>query len=172
MSAHETHPNSRKVYVGPYKVPVREIALSGGEPPLQVYDSSGPQGHDVRDGLPPLRRDWIAGRKDVQTVPRTYIPDSRRRAELPKTLFRSVLRGTDNVTQLHYARKGVITAEMEFIAAREGFDAEFVRTEVARGRAINTANIKHTSLYPMKKSSTLQEKKKAHKGKTAEISSI
>ena len=111
MSAHETHPNSRKVYVGPYKVPVREITLSGGEPPMQVYDSSGPQGHDVRDGLPPLRREWIASRGDVQSVPRTYIPDSKRRAELPKTLFRAVLRGKENVTQLHYARKGVITPE-------------------------------------------------------------
>src|SRR5688572_32343599 len=135
MSAHETHPNSRKVYVGPYKVPMREITLSGGEPPLQVYDSSGPQGHDVREGLPPLRRGWIGARGDVQDVPRTYIPDSRRRAELPKTLFRAVLRGKDNVTQLHYARKGIVTPEMEFIAAREGFDAEFVRSEVARGRA-------------------------------------
>ena len=66
MSVHETHPNSRKVYVGPYKVPVREITLSGGEPPMQVYDSSGPQGHDVREGLPPLRREWIAARGDVR----------------------------------------------------------------------------------------------------------
>ena len=73
MSSHETHPNSRKVYIGPYNVPVREIALSGGEPPMQVYDSSGPQGLDVRDGLPPLRREWIATRGDVDTVPRTYI---------------------------------------------------------------------------------------------------
>ncbi|HET9468974.1 MAG TPA: phosphomethylpyrimidine synthase ThiC, partial [Vicinamibacterales bacterium] len=112
MSAHETHPNSHKVYVGPYEVPMREITLSGGEPPLRVYDSSGPQGHDVRDGLPPLRREWIAAR-----------------------------RGQANVTQLHYARKGLITPEMEYIAVREGFDAEFVRSEVARGRAIIPANI-------------------------------
>ena len=101
MSLHETHPNSRKVYVGPYKVPVREITLSGGETPVQLYDSSGPQGLDVREGLPPLRREWIAARKDVESVPRTYIPDSKRRAELPKTLFRAVLRGKDTVTQLH-----------------------------------------------------------------------
>jgi len=149
MSAHETHPNSRKVYVGPYNVPMREVALSGDEPPLQVYDSSGPQGCDVREGLPPLRREWIAARGDVQTVPRTYIPDSTRRAELPKTLFRAVLRGTGTVTQLHYARKNIITPEMEFIAAREGFDAEFVRSEVARGRAIIPANINHPELEPM-----------------------
>ena len=109
MAAQDTHPNSRKVHVGPRRVPVREIRLSGGEPALQVYDTSGPQGHDVRDGLPPLRREWIESRGDVQTVPRTYIPDSTRRAELPKTLFRATLRGKDNVTQLHYARKGIVT---------------------------------------------------------------
>ncbi len=114
---------------------MREISLSGGEPPLQVYDSSGPQGHDVREGVPPLRRDWIAARGDVQTVPRTYIPDSKRRAELPKTLFRAVLRGKDNVTQLHYARKGIVTPEMEFIAAREGFDAELRARRKSRADA-------------------------------------
>ena len=55
MAAQDTHPNSRKVHVGPRRVPVREIRLSGGEPALQVYDTSGPQGHDVRAGLPKLR---------------------------------------------------------------------------------------------------------------------
>ena len=54
MALQDTHPNSRKVYVGSIKVPVREVALSGGEPPLQLYDTSGPEGHDVREGLPPL----------------------------------------------------------------------------------------------------------------------
>jgi hypothetical protein len=53
-------PNSRKVYIG--QVPMREIALSGGEPPLRVYDTSGPQGHDPREGLPALRREWILSR--------------------------------------------------------------------------------------------------------------
>ena len=151
MSIQETHPNSTKVCVGPLKVPMREIALSGGEPPLRVYDTSGPQGCDVREGLPPRRRDWILNRGDVMSVPRTYIPDSKRRAELPRTLFRSVLKAEDGagVTQLHYARKNVITPEMEFIAAREGLDAEFVRSEVARGRAIIPANINHPELEPM-----------------------
>ncbi len=172
MSVHETHPNSRKVYVGPYKVPVREITLSGGEPPVQLYDSSGPQGLDVREGLPPLRREWIASRKDVESVPRTYIPDSKRRAELPKTLFRSVLRGKDNVTQLHYARKGAITPEMEFIAAREGFDAEFVRSEVARGRAIIPANINHPELEPMIIGRNFLVKINANIGNSAVSSSI
>jgi phosphomethylpyrimidine synthase len=172
MPANETHPNSRKIHVGPYKVPVREITLSGGEPPMQVYDSSGPQGHDVREGLPPMRREWIAGRGDAQSVPRTYIPDSKRRAELPKTLFRSVLRGHDNVTQLHYARKGIVTPEMEFIATREGFDAEFVRSEVARGRAIIPANINHPELEPMIIGRNFLVKINANIGNSAVSSSI
>src|SRR5437762_11576545 len=123
MTLQDTHPNSRKVYVGPLNVPVREIALSGGEPPLQVYDTSGPEGHDVREGLPPLRREWILGRGDVMSVPRTYIPDSKRRAELPKTLFRAVLRGRGGVTRLHSARNDGVTAETAFIAVRGGCDA-------------------------------------------------
>src|SRR5690606_37244880 len=67
-------PASRKVYVdGPHgiRVPMREIALSGGEPPLRVYDTSGPRSADVRDGLPKLRRDWILARGDVEPVDRT-----------------------------------------------------------------------------------------------------
>src|SRR5688572_8440837 len=138
-----THPNSRKVHVGPYKVPMREIMLSGGDPPLQVYDSSGPQGHDVRDGLPPLRREWIATR-----------------------------RGEANVTQLHYARKGVVTPEMEFIAVREGFDAEFVRSEVARGRAIIPANVNHPELEPMIIGRNFLVKINANIGNSAVSSSI
>src|SRR5690554_7215747 len=68
----EAFPGSRKVYVeGPHgiRVPMREITLSGGEPPLRVYDTSGPQGHDPRRGLPKLRLDWILGRGDVEVVP-------------------------------------------------------------------------------------------------------
>ena len=172
MSSHETHPNSRKVHVGPYKVPMREITLSGGEPPVQLYDSSGPQGIDVREGLSPLRCEWIAARGEVETVPRTYIPDSRRRAELPRTLFRAVLRGRGTVTQLHYARKGIITQEMEFIAAREGFDAEFVRSEVARGRAIIPANINHPELEPMIIGRNFLVKINANIGNSAVSSSI
>jgi phosphomethylpyrimidine synthase len=119
----EAYPNSRKVYVdGPQdvRVPMREIALGGGEPPLRVYDTSGPQSIDVRDGLPKLRQTWIDAR-----------------------------RGSSGVTQLHFARRGVVTPEMEFVALREGLDAEFVRAEVARGRAIIPANINHPELEPM-----------------------
>src|SRR6186713_1720796 len=99
-------PGSRKVHVdGPndVRVPMREIVLSNGET-LLVYDASGPHGHDVREGLPRLREPWVASRR-------------------PST---SSGQGDRNVTHLHYARKGQITPEMEFIAIREGFDAEFV----------------------------------------------
>jgi phosphomethylpyrimidine synthase len=170
----QTHPNSQKVYVGPLRVPMREIALSGGEAPVRVYDTSGPQGHDVREGVPAVRRDWIQARGDVMSVPRTYIPDSRRRADLPRSLFRSVLRATGDapVTQLHYARKHVITAEMEYIAAREGLDAEFVRSEVARGRAIIPANINHPELEPMIIGRNFLVKINANIGNSAVSSSI
>jgi phosphomethylpyrimidine synthase len=127
-------PNSKKVYEEvPFassggssdppvtiRVPSREITLSGGEPPVRLYDTSGPQGHDARTGLPKLREHWVAPR-----------------------------RGSACVTQLHYARRGEVTPEMAFIAAREGLPADFVKSEVARGRAIIPANINHPELEPM-----------------------
>jgi phosphomethylpyrimidine synthase len=149
-------PNSRKVYVdnGRVRVPMREIALGGGEPSLRVYDSSGPQGYDVRAGLPALRRDWIAERGGVETT------------------ANGGLRGAGAVTQLHYARKGVVTPEMEFIAIREGFDAEFVRSEVARGRAIIPANINHPELEPMIIGRHFAVKINANIGNSAVTSSV
>jgi phosphomethylpyrimidine synthase len=139
------------VYVGEdgIAVPMREIALSGGEPPLRVYDCSGPQDFDVSVGLPLLRQPWILGRGGVEDTPRHTVPDP---AKMPAALAartRRALRGTGAVTQLHYARKGVVTPEMQFIALREGMDAEFVRSEVARGRAIIPANINHPESEPM-----------------------
>jgi phosphomethylpyrimidine synthase len=123
-------PNSRKVYEEKVvataagevtiRVPVRQVTLSGGEAPVHLYDTSGPPGHDVRNGLPKLRESW--------TNPR---------------------RGSSCVTQLHFARRGEITPEMEFVALREGLPADFVRSEVARGRAIIPANINHLELEPM-----------------------
>jgi phosphomethylpyrimidine synthase len=133
-------PRSRKIYLegSPgVRVPMREIALSGGEPPLAVYDTSGPAGFDVHVGLPPLRRPWIQGRGDVETV--------REGARQPVVRAAAGRRPT----QLHYARRGDITPEMEFVALREGLPAEFVRAEVARGRAIIPANINHPELEPM-----------------------
>jgi phosphomethylpyrimidine synthase len=138
-------PSSRKVYVdGPsgVRVPMREIVLSNGDT-LRVYDSSGPHGHDVREGLPKLREPWVAPR-----------------------------RGARPVTQLHYARKGTITPEMEFVAVREGFDPEFVRAEVARGRAIIPANIHHLELEPMIIGRNFAVKINANIGNSAVTSSI
>jgi len=91
----EAFPSSRKVHVrdGELEVPQREIALAGGEAPLRVYDTSGPQGHEPTVGLPKLRAPWI----------------ERRRA-----------RGDRNFSQMHYARHGEITEEMRFCAIREG----------------------------------------------------
>jgi phosphomethylpyrimidine synthase len=149
-------PNSRKVYVDGtrgVRVPMREIALGGGEPPLRVYDTSGPQGFAVTQGLPQLRRDWIQGRGGLVEESRAFNGSALQygRALSPSlaTRTRTALRGTSAVTQLHYARRGVITPEMEFVGIREGFDPEFVRAEVARGRAIIPANINHPELEPM-----------------------
>jgi phosphomethylpyrimidine synthase len=141
----DAFPASVKVYVdGPsgVRVPMREIVLTNGET-LRVYDSSGPHGHDVREGLPKLREPWVAPR-----------------------------RGSRQVTQLHYARKGVITPEMDFIAIREGFDSEFVRSEVARGRAIIPANLNHLELEPMIIGRNFAVKINANIGNSAVSSSI
>ena len=146
-------PKSRKVYVdGPQgvRVPMREIALSGGEPPLRVYDTSGPQGHNIREGLPALRAGWIKARGEYDEADPSYKPvagHSEPGIEMPPP--RKVLRGKGNVTQMHYARKGEITPEMEFVALREGMTPEFVRSEIARGRTIIPANINHPESEPM-----------------------
>jgi phosphomethylpyrimidine synthase len=135
----EAFPSSRRVLVegpGGVRVPVREIALGGGEPSLQVYDTSGPRVPDLEKGLPPLREPWIHGRGDVSE----HIAGGR-------TVRRA--RPGQAATQLHYARKGEVTLEMEFVAIREGLPAEFVRSEVARGRAIIPANVNHPELEPM-----------------------
>jgi phosphomethylpyrimidine synthase len=172
----DAFPASRKVYAeGPrgIRVPMREIALSGGEPSLRVYDTSGPLGGDVRQGLPPLRADWIRARGAVQETGRSYRPiPGRSTAEIPASLARPVLRGTGPVTQMYYARRGEITPEMEFIALREGFDAELVRSEVARGRAIIPANINHPELEPMIIGRAFKVKVNANIGNSAVSSSI
>jgi phosphomethylpyrimidine synthase len=175
-------PNSRKIFLGPLRVPMREIAQSGGNPPIAVYDTSGPYTDpaatiDIRKGLPPLRETWILDRGDVDTLPGPSSAYGRARlsdpklAELRFDLHRKPRRGRC-VTQMHYAKKGIVTPEMEFIALRENqrmveglekqhrgesFGAripksvtpEFVRDEVARGRAIIPANINHPETEPM-----------------------
>ena len=137
-------PRSRKVYVagGGVAVPMREIALTNGEV-VRVYDTSGPQDCDPRRGLPKLREPWVAPR-----------------------------RGSTAATQLHFARRGVITPEIEFVAVREGFDPEFVRGEVARGRAIIPANINHLELEPMIIGRNFAVKINANIGNSAVTSSI
>ncbi len=167
-------PGSRLAHLeGPrgIRVPVREIALSGGEPPLRVYYSGGPDGHDVRQGLPPLRLPWTLERKVERC--REVGPSSRHGEErIPRTLRRQPYRGLGPITQLALARRGEITPEMEFVALREGVPAEFVRSEVARGRAIIPANINHPELEPMIIGRRFLVKINANIGNSAVTSSI
>jgi phosphomethylpyrimidine synthase len=155
----DAFPNSTKVYVEGsrgIRVPMREIGLSGGEPPIRVNDTSGPRGADVRDGLPSVRGAWIAER-DVA---------------VGRPPARPALRGRSTVTQFHYARLGEITPEMEFAAIREGLPPEMVRAEVARGRAIIPANINHPELEPMIIGRRFRVKINANIGNSAVSSSI
>jgi phosphomethylpyrimidine synthase len=164
----DSFPASTKVYVEGSRgisVPMREIALSDGAPPLRVYDTSGPLGHDVRLGLPSVRGDWI-GERDVAAARDGHpsaVPPFRRSAPL---------RGRSPVTQLHYARCGEITPEMEFAAIREEMAPEVVRSEVARGRAIVPANINHPELEPMVIGRRFHVKINANIGNSAVTSSI
>jgi phosphomethylpyrimidine synthase len=171
-SFEQAFPNSTKVYVegSPgIRVPFREIALSGGEPPVRVYDSSGPQGHDVGGGLPSVRGAWIGEREVEAASP----PSALGGVDLlPATLHRTRLRGRGPLSQLHYARRGETTPEMEFVAIREGMPAEFVRSEVARGRAIIPANINHPELEPMIIGRAFHVKINANIGNSAITSSI
>ena len=205
-------PNSTKVYVTgsrpDIRVPMRQVSQSdtpgmfGGEPnpPVFVYDCSGPYTDpaakiDIRSGLAPLRQKWIEERNDTEilTGPSSAFGKARladpKLAELRFNLKRLPRKGRGNVSQMHYARKGIITPEMEFIAIRENLQREqyieslkatgktgekmlellmkqhrgesfgaaipdlitpeFVRSEVARGRAIIPANINHPESEPM-----------------------
>jgi len=203
-------PASKKVYVtgteSGVRVPMREISLTptksmnGGTPtpnePVTVYDTSGPYTDpsvkiDIRSGLAPLRREWILSRGDVEQLADVTSHYGRMRAsdlklsDLRFQHIRKPLRAKTgkNVTQIHYARKGIVTPEMEFIAIRENqsrdvarelasrnghgggiaqhpgqpwgasipktITPEFVRDEVARGRAIIPVNINHPESEPM-----------------------
>ena len=149
---------------------MREIALSDGEPPLRVYDTSGSHDSDVRTGLPPLRETWVDDRGGTTKVTRTNRGHGS--VEMPSSLRRSVVRGVGPVTQMYYARRGEVTAEMEFVALREGFDPDFVRAEVARGRAIIPANINHPELEPTVIGRNFLVKINANIGNSAVSSSI
>jgi len=218
-------PASRKVYLPgvlyPFlRVPMREIAQtptqqhgSSGKgsvenPPVTVYDTSGPYTDpgvaiDVREGIAPLRRPWIDARGDAEELPTISSHYGRLRLADPQLdslrfgHLRKPLRAKPgrNITQLHYARQGITTPEMEFIAIRENqrleaaFSAqhpgnawganipkaitpEFVRDEVARGRAVITANINHPELEPMVIGRNFLVKINANIGNSAVTSTI
>ncbi|HEV3032014.1 MAG TPA: phosphomethylpyrimidine synthase ThiC [Polyangia bacterium] len=144
----EELPASERVYLtdGDLRVPVRRIAVAdGAEPPLDVYDTSGPRTVDLHQGLPKLRTPWIE---------------------------RRVARGDVNFSQMHYARLGEITEEMRFVALRENVAPEFVRDELARGRAIIPANRKHPESEPMIIGRNFLVKINANIGNSAVSSSI
>ncbi|WP_257351358.1 phosphomethylpyrimidine synthase ThiC [Pseudalkalibacillus decolorationis] len=190
---------SKKVYVQGSRedlnVPMREIAQSptsstfGEEdnPPLRVYDTSGPYTDsdytvDIRKGLPALRLKWVLERDDVEEYQgrevkpedNGYKSDERSNQDVFTGLNRRPMRAKEgqNVTQLHYARKGVITPEMEFIALREHVTPEFVREEVAKGRAIIPSNINHPESEPMIIGRNFHVKINANIGNSAVSSSI
>ena len=220
-------PNSRKIHVEgsrpDIRVPMREIAQSdtpasfGAEtnPPIVVYDTSGPYTDpaaaiDIRKGLPALRAPWIAGRDDTVALDGLTSAYGRARLADPELtglrfdLHRKPRRARDgaNVTQMHYARRGVVTPEMEFIAIRENLKRDemlaslpesvtrqhagqnfgasipavitpqFVRDEVARGRAIIPNNINHPETEPMIIGRNFLVKINANIGNSAVSSSI
>ncbi|WP_349536634.1 phosphomethylpyrimidine synthase ThiC [Rhodococcus rhodochrous] len=169
------------------RVPVTEIRLGdspGGvpNPPLQVYRTAGP-GSDPLVGLPPTRADWIAARGDVEHYPgreRDLLDDGRsavRRGEAsrewkgPRPVPVRAKTGR-TVTQMHYARAGIITQEMRFVALRENCDVELVRSEVAAGRAIIPANVNHPESEPMIIGKSFLVKINANIGNSAVTSSI
>ena len=207
-------PASRKIYVN--GVAMREIALSGGESPLAVYDTSGAYTDpatkiDIYQGLPKLRDKWIRERGDVEEYPgRVVKPEDNgltgaaRGASVEEfpNVVKNPLRAKKgkSVTQLTYARAGIITKEMEYIATREnegrtvkpesaklkpyqrgeGFGAkipqiitpEFVRDEIAKGRAIIPANINHPEAEPMIIGRNFKVKINANIGNSAVTSSV
>jgi phosphomethylpyrimidine synthase len=210
-------PASRKIYVAgarhpDIRVPMREIALhpSAGEPPLVVYDTSGPYTEpqaqiDITAGLPRLREDWIRARDDVEDyegrrvapADNGFARGERLAAEFPLRPRPLRARAGCAVTQLAYARAGIVTPEMEFVAIRENglrerlwetglmregesFGAEipdevtpeFVRDEIARGRAILPANINHPESEPMIIGRNFLVKINANIGNSAVTSSV
>ncbi|WP_374660473.1 phosphomethylpyrimidine synthase ThiC [Phenylobacterium sp.] len=209
-------PGSRKVYqpgvLWPdIRVPFREVAVhpSANEPPVTIYDPSGPYTDpqvkiDIDQGLSRVREPWVVSRGDVEIVenPREVKPEDNGFAKgehlapqfsAPRRVYRAKAGGA--VTQLEYARRGIITPEMEYVAIRENLrrketDAfirdgedfgasipdfvtpEFVRDEVARGRAIIPANINHTELEPMAIGRNFLVKINANIGNSAVLSTV
>ncbi|WP_055590905.1 phosphomethylpyrimidine synthase ThiC [Peterkaempfera griseoplana] len=173
------------------RVPYREVHLTDGRT-VPLYDTSGPYtdpayAADVRRGLPALRDPWIRERGDVEEYPgREPRPeDDGRRPTAPGDGLRGLdavfpggprrplrARGGAAVTQLGYARRGVITPEMEFTALREGLAPEFVRDRVARGRAVIPVNVNHPEAEPVVIGTDFLVKINANIGNSAVTSSI
>src|SRR5262249_24430693 len=198
----EPFPGSRKIYVEGslpgIRVPMREVRqaptrASGPHgqpvleenPPLVLYDTSGPYTDprveiDLRRGLAPLRLPWIRARGDVEEHPDPSSAFARERERDPALAGvrfereRPVLRARPGrrVTQMHYARRGELTPEMECVAIREGVAPELVRDELARGRAILPANVNHPELEPMAIGRNFLVKINANIGNSAVVSSI
>jgi phosphomethylpyrimidine synthase len=204
---------SKKIHVGPLNVAMREIHLepSSGEPPVRVYDTSGPYTDsnariDISVGLNEIRRPWIMARGDVMEVTQREVkpedngqlgPDRSGGVAPFPNVRKQVLRAKPgmNVSQMHYARKGIITPEMEYVAERENlgrarlaeykrdgesFGAsipdyvtpEFVRDEIARGRAIIPNNINHPESEPMAIGRNFLVKINANIGNSAVASNV
>src|SRR5205807_5297107 len=178
----------RKVYVeGSHpgvRVPFAEVDLSdlSSDPPVRLYDTSGP-GSDPSEGLPPARRPWVLERQDIEEVPgraSSLRDDGRaavRRGEAAAGLRRAAheplrARPSRTVTQMHYARRGAVTPEMEFAALREGMPPETVRDEVASGRAILPSNVNHPESEPMVIGRNFLVKVNANIGNSAVTSSV
>ena len=192
LQGRSNFPASKKVYKegsrADIRVPFREVTLTptagrfGNEDnaPLELYDTSGPYTDDsarldLRQGLPALRAAWILERGDVEEYTENRTGHNGKGTGQPfPGLLRKPLRAKlgSNVTQMHYARQGTITPEMEFIALREGMDPEFVRSEISRGRAIIPANINHPESEPMIIGRNFQVKINANIGNSAVSSSI
>ncbi len=225
------YPNSQKIYIqgsrADIRVPLREISQddtvssrgSESNPPIPVYDTSGPYGDanariDLKQGLPPIRQAWLDERGDSERLPELSSEYGRQRANAAETAAlrfahtahpRRAKSGA-NVTQMHYARKGIITPEMEFAAIRERakldqiwsdpryamllkqhrgeahgaslparpdqITPEFVRSEIAAGRAIIPANINHPELEPMIIGRNFRVKINGNLGNSAVTSSL
>ncbi|MEH7693308.1 MULTISPECIES: phosphomethylpyrimidine synthase ThiC [Bacillus] len=191
---------SRKVYEQGSRpdilVPKREIVLTNTvtqagdiqNEPIRVYDTSGPytdeEAHiDVTKGLKRLRSAWIKEREDTESYEgrqvkpedNGYRLNGKESFQAAQTDFHHIpLRGKQGacVTQMHYAKKGIITPEMEFIALREQLSPEFIREEVASGRAVIPANINHPESEPMIIGKNFHVKINANIGNSAVTSSI
>ncbi len=187
-------PGSKKVYVDGtregMKVPMREIEQSDTNgvqnPPIRVYDTSGPYTDpeykvELEKGIPTPRHSWTLRRGDVEAYEGREIKpedDGVKVASKHTPVFpqmdRKPLRAKQgaNVSQMHYARNGIITSEMEYVAIREGVEPEFVRKEIAEGRAILPANINHPEAEPMIIGRNFHVKVNANIGNSAVSSSI